>query len=259
MKKKFTIRASSCASRKKSVKASGYQILRSDPDGYDLAYGEGPVNYIDYWEDVSLEDLRQIHKEDLGYAPGVDSNFDRWLASEIKDGYIRRSVTSARRTNKRRIVAARAWNDPNYNMATGMYLPSTGEGDTFANQVVTAVNKLVYKWYNDGDVFDNTHGMEGWGNDLSSFANWLYKYIPQSRKVLEGIYMCVTDSRYEVILSQLVRACLDTEDLENWDNLPKKGSIYNCDGPFTFDDDPYGEDDEDPYGAPDDFDDEDYY
>lgn len=36
------------------------------------------------------------------------------------------------------------------------YLPSTGEGDSLASQMVTAVNKLIYKWYNDDDVYDNT-------------------------------------------------------------------------------------------------------
>ena len=53
------------------------------------------------------------------------------------------------------------------------YLPMHGEGETKATQIVTAVNKLVYKWYNDGDVFDNTLHLEGWANDLSDYANWL--------------------------------------------------------------------------------------
>ena len=55
------------------------------------------------------------------------------------------------------------------------YLPVQGEGETKASQIVTAVAKLVYKWYNDGDVFDNTHHLEGWANDLSDYANWLDK------------------------------------------------------------------------------------
>ena len=35
------------------------------------------------------------------------------------------------------------------------YMPDIGEGDSLASQMVTAVNKLIYKWYNDGDVYDN--------------------------------------------------------------------------------------------------------
>lgn len=34
--------------------------------------------------------------------------------------------------------------------------PIGGEGESKGEQLVTAVNKLIYKWYNDGDVFDNT-------------------------------------------------------------------------------------------------------
>lgn len=55
------------------------------------------------------------------------------------------------------------------------YLPDRDEGKTKASQVVTAVNKLIYKWYNDGDVFDNHYFLAGWWNDLSSYANWLYE------------------------------------------------------------------------------------
>lgn len=54
---------------------------------------------------------------------------------------------------------------------TVKYMPDYGEGETIASQAVTAVNKLIYKWYNDGDVFDNTKYLEGWWNDLSSYAN----------------------------------------------------------------------------------------
>ena len=46
------------------------------------------------------------------------------------------------------------------------FMPLSGEGETVASQVCTAVNKLVYKWYNDGDVFDNSYELEGWCNDL---------------------------------------------------------------------------------------------
>ena len=67
------------------------------------------------------------------------------------------------------------------------YLPSYGEGETMATQICTVLNKLVYKWYNDGDVFDNTYELSGWANDLSSYANWLYKYLPQSQEILDRI------------------------------------------------------------------------
>ena len=51
------------------------------------------------------------------------------------------------------------------------YMSDRGEGENKASQTVTAINKLVYKWYNDGDVYDNTHYLDGWANDISSYAN----------------------------------------------------------------------------------------
>lgn len=135
------------------------------------------------------------------------------------------------------------------------YLPDRGEGDTVATQIVTAVNKLIYKWYNDGDVFDNTHGMQGWANDLSSYANWLYANVPESEEALDRIWSCRTDDAYEKLLRKLADTLLDADLLEVYDESPRKGSVYDCDGPFEFE--WHNEDEEEEYQ--DDEDDESYY
>lgn len=135
------------------------------------------------------------------------------------------------------------------------YLPDRGEGDNMATQIVTAINKLVYKWYNDGDVFDNTHGMEGWWNDLSSYANWLYNNIPGADDILVNIEMCSTDSEYENLLKDLADYCLDAEFLKTYATTPKKGSVYECSGPFKFVEEDEDEDEDEDYD--DDYDEED--
>ena len=124
----------------------------------------------------------------------------------------------------------------------GKYLPASGEGETMATQIVTAVNKLVYKWYNDGDVYDNTGYMTGWANDLSSYANWLRKYTGAAN-VLDRIHECYTDSDYEDLLKALADQLLDDEDLEGWAKLEKIDSIYEAEGPYRFEE-RWGEDDE---------------
>jgi hypothetical protein len=129
------------------------------------------------------------------------------------------------------------------------YMPNSGEGNTVASQVVTAVNKLVYKWYNDGDVFDNTHHLAGWWNDLSSYANWLHKNTHAS-PILEGISDCLTYSDYDDLLKDLADTLLNEKYLKALDKQAKDGSIYECDGIFR-----YVEPDED---DEDDYDDEDY-
>jgi len=130
----------------------------------------------------------------------------------------------------------RDWSEFNrFQTADDRYLPMTGEGTTMAEQIVTAVTKLVYKWYNDGDVYDNTVMLDGWCNDLSSYANWLYKYTPWVQDILERVWYAYGDDEYEEILWDLACNLLDMEDLEGYE-VPAQGTIYKCDGPFKFED-----------------------
>jgi len=113
------------------------------------------------------------------------------------------------------------------------YMPMHGEGDTMASQAVTAVNKLIYKWYNDGDVFDTTYNLKGWVNDLSSFANWLAKYAQGAEDILNGIATLKSGEKYEELLAELADLILTEDYLEK---LPteKQGSIYDCEGAYRY-------------------------
>ena len=113
------------------------------------------------------------------------------------------------------------------------YLPARGEGDTIATQITTAVSKLVYKWYNDGDVFDNTYKLGGWCNDLSSYANWLYKNVEETRPILERIRKIKNEGEYEDMLLDLCNTVQTLEFLADKET-EKVGSVYECDGPFEF-------------------------
>lgn len=125
------------------------------------------------------------------------------------------------------------------------YLPNMGEGDNMATQVVTACSKLIYKWYNDGDTYDNTN-MEGWANDLSDYANWLAEYAgcgPILDKVFNLSYND-TDG-YENILYQLAEYCFDEEFLAECEKKPKEGSVYDCSGDYVFEEQSYDDEEED--------------
>lgn len=143
------------------------------------------------------------------------------------------------------------------------YLPVRGEGETKATQAVTALSKLIYKWYNDGDVYDNRYALEGWANDLSDYANWLYKYLPETQQVLDEIsnYQTVRkNGDYEsVILQPLADWLFDEDLLAELDQEPKVGSIYNCNGPYEFDESVGEEEDEEDEWYEEEDDEEDYY
>lgn len=121
-----------------------------------------------------------------------------------------------------------------YEIYNNVLLPARGDGLTMASQAVTACCKLVYKYYNDGDVYDNQYYLTGWANDISGSANWLYKYIPYTQEILIKIKDCLTEIEYEHILKELCD-CIYIEDRLNALNQePKVGDAYNEDGPFKF-------------------------
>lgn len=147
-----------------------------------------------------------------------------------------------------------------YNDIIHQYMPARGQGDSIASQVVTAINRLVYKWFNDGDVYDNQYALEGWANDLSSEANWLADHGKNGTyAILEQISDCRDEEDYEDILLELCEHNLkDKAWLADAAQRPAIGSIYDADGPFKFVDRYDDEDDEYPYPEAYDDDDEDY-
>lgn len=120
-----------------------------------------------------------------------------------------------------------------YNSITDRFMPARGEGETVASQIVTAVNKLIYKWYNDGDVYDNTHYLPGWANDLSSYANWLASHAEGADSILRKIENVKTEEEYEDLIKELSDLCLDCGYLDKY-AIPKDGSIYDCKGPYKY-------------------------
>lgn len=127
------------------------------------------------------------------------------------------------------------WSDfDKFSDISDKFLPVKGEGDTVATQIVTAVNKLVYKWFNDGDVYDNTYYLDGWCDDLSSYANWLFYKAPYTQNILVGIRDIHSEEEYTKLLYDLCELTLNEEYLSEFVNSEKVGTIYECDGPFEF-------------------------
>lgn len=140
------------------------------------------------------------------------------------------------------------WDDfssPETDALEKKFLPHDGEGETMATQAVTATSKLIYKWFNDGDVFDNTYGLEGWANDLSSYANWLYKNVPGADAILDRIKGIYEEDKYtDEVLWPLHSLVFNAEMLSGLDVKSKSGSVYDCDGPFVYSEESEDEDEE---------------
>ena len=40
------------------------------------------------------------------------------------------------------------------------YMPASGKADTLAGEIIRAMDRIVYRWYNDGDTVDEYGGSE---------------------------------------------------------------------------------------------------
>lgn len=137
------------------------------------------------------------------------------------------------------------WNyydDEKFEKLNGKYLMKVGEGETKATQTIAAINKLIYGYYNDGDVYDNTYHLEGWANDLSDYANWLYDNT-DTQKILDKISNCYNESDYEDLLKELADKLFDEKYLAELNKIEKDDTIYEYDGKFKFVEEVEDEDD----------------
>lgn len=116
------------------------------------------------------------------------------------------------------------------------YMESPNEGSTKASQIVTAVDTLIYEWITDGYVFD-TQEYYSWKkecvNALPPLANWLQAF-PALSAILYEIKNCTTPDEYEELLKKLADTALNEEFLAPYVTQRKEGSIYTCEGYYTY-------------------------
>ena len=87
-------------------------------------------------------------------------------------------------------------------------------------------------------------------NDISNQANWLAENIPGAKEILMKIEDISEEQEYtETILYPLFKLIFNEEKLRKLNLSSKKGSVYDCNGPFEFseneDDDDYDEEEYD--------------
>lgn len=125
------------------------------------------------------------------------------------------------------------FSDPTHDKIEHDYLPDYGEGKTKMSQAITASSKLIYRWFNDGDFFDARVDLPLDGEDLSSYANWLYKHIPETRDILDRVKDMFCGTGYIELLYDLYLTIYTQEMADKYAQQEKVDSIYDCDGPFS--------------------------
>ena len=118
-----------------------------------------------------------------------------------------------------------------------IYRPKTiRQGETKATQLAVAIKILIFEWYEENGVYDNTELVKYSGINLTNYANWIYNNYPESRQILDRVYTIYHAAGYDMILKDLADKFLDKDFLSKEHKKPACGSIFETKGKFKFKD-----------------------
>lgn len=146
--------------------------------------------------------------------------------------------------NNKSVKESRADSDPIYHEMYEKYVPSMGKADTVLGEIIRAVSRIIYRWYNDGDRFTDDYGVETAGSSA------LYLRDHQPVQAISKIIASEGPSYdYDRFISHLDQALLDllhneseVEKLANQSNSINSVSDYYDDAKREF---PQDDEDED--------------
>lgn len=86
-------------------------------------------------------------------------------------------------------------------------VPRSGQAETFAGELVRAVMRIGYRWYNDGDYFYTGYGLETCGSSAAFIADKLGEDM--YNMIMDATDNMGDDGRYEDFIAQLKEDILD--------------------------------------------------
>jgi hypothetical protein len=132
-------------------------------------------------------------------------------------------------------------------------VPAIGKAKTINGEIIRAVTRIGYRWYNDGDKFFEGYGCETAGPAMAFLTNCseIDSQISASFAAAEGKAVgSFMDENYEGFLQQLFE--LAVKHVETISDKPTEVDMFDFDSDYQGlewdDEDEWGYDDEDEWG-----------
>lgn len=84
-------------------------------------------------------------------------------------------------------------------------VPATGKADTKAGEIIRAMARVEYRYFNDGDIFGRGYGKQ----TVNPAGRYLCDKLPEIADTLWGLYGCWSDDEYEKGLLNVVNYAID--------------------------------------------------
>ena len=128
-------------------------------------------------------------------------------------------------------------------------VPVSGDAETLECEMLRAINKIIYRYYNDGDKYYEGYGTETAGPAHSFLINANHPLKAMMNKLFREF---VSDSEYKKMLNDILKAILDHIESKQGEYTKNTlGGMFNYESEYEDDDedydDYYDEEDDDYY------------
>ena len=128
-------------------------------------------------------------------------------------------------------------------------VPVSGDAETLEGEMLRAINKIIYRYYNDGDKYYEGYGTETAGPAHSFLINANHPLKAMMNKLFREF---VSDSEYKKMLNDILKAILDHIESKQGEYTKNTlGSMFDYESEYEDDDedydDYYDEEDDDYY------------
>lgn len=190
----------------KQKQEAGFRLLEI---GYnDVDFGKDPAKN----KQNVLEAIKESGTENANYLTNIVKNMPDNSFSDIEK--FRTGVKNAKKDLSSSKKESSGWiESPKFDKLTKQYMPASGEADNELGETLRSINRVVYRYYNDGDMWNKGYGKET--------VNWAVKHLAEvaknkntpkhiARGIENGLYEMKTygvkdKDRYETALKILVQ------------------------------------------------------
>lgn len=119
-------------------------------------------------------------------------------------------------------------------------MPAEGKAKTLAGELVRALNRIGYRYYNDGDQIGIDYGNE----TCNPAARFIQSNTTiEIKRLIESMWDCYNESMYEAGLESLITKTLDYIDAKDLKNKPNTEDMLTytdpSDNDYIFEEDEY--------------------
>lgn len=108
-------------------------------------------------------------------------------------------------------------------------VPTSGKADTVAGEIVRAVNRICYRWYNDGDMIGAGYGKETCNPAARYLTKRAGSRVERVISDMWGIYIsdCVYEERLETLCEEVLTYLEAHPELEKTENTEDMWDYYD--------------------------------